>query len=258
MNHRFVTSLGDPYFAFKAEGVGDLTSLPSFGLIEAYVEFRVEVAPTQSASADELHPLLSFIHDLQTQPAIIELGVTPSGRAKATNRSGGVWQSGSGRILDASQWHSLRVAYDGGTGQWFVDFDTDFQDTSIIDGGGFLVPNAGYSTRLMLFNGNDGLTRAKASIRHAEFAFLGAGGSTILTYGFSGGYGSTLTPEFSGTLPGAMPTSCVLSAGFYDPLFVAPWGSPSSGTPSGSYRWGLTTDYTRLAKPTTTYTRVPA
>lgn len=258
-NFRYVRSLGEPYFAFTAENVGDLSTLPSFGLIQVTMEFRVFALPKAKASADELHPLFAFVHDLVTQPAIFEAGITPSGRIKASIRTGSVWQSAANIVGDATRWHRADFAYDGGSGQWFVTIDDHAQDTSVIDPGpAYLRPNAGYQTKLLAFNGRDGLSRSDVALRSLFNGWLGAGGATNAEYDFRDNFGGALKPKFGGPAPAAMPSDCILRAGFYDPLVTYPWGAVPTGSQDGAYRWGLGTEFTRLAKPTTKFTRVPA
>jgi len=257
VNHRFVQSLGTPYFAFTAENVGDLSTLPSFGLAAVSIEFRIDRLPRQIASATEMHGLFAFDHDFATQPPLWEIGITPSGRLRQVVKSGSVWQTREGQMLAGETWHTLESSYDFGTGQWRVTLDGGPEDTSVIDGAPVAVlPNAGYQTRLMLFNARDALCNTGASARSLFVSFIGAG-TTNLLYDFSERAGGTLAPTASGAAPDAMPAR-VMSAAFYNPLVTAPYGLVPSDSPNAAYRWGLATDFTRVPKPTTTYTRVPA
>lgn len=260
-NFRYVRSLGEPYFAFTAENVGDLSTLPDRGLVGVGIEYRVDRPAQQNASADELHPLFSFAHDLQTQPAIFEVGITPSGRLKAVTRYGLTFQTGPSRFADSSRWHTALFDYDE-SGDLVVNID-DAPPVGVSGAGGALLPNAGYSTRLMLFNGRDGLTRAGLSLRRVTLTFADTAPSAAnILYDFHDDYTDTIEPDFPdfGSPLFKMPTDCVMRAAYYDPVFSTPWGNvPSPGTsPDAAYRWGLGTEFTRLAKPTTKFTRVPA
>jgi hypothetical protein len=255
---RHVATLGQPYFAMVAEGVGDLSTLPQFGLAAVALEFRVDALPVQSASADELHPMFAFDHDLQTQAPLLEVGVTPSGRFKALAKSGSTWQTAPSRVSDTSVWHTLEVRYDGASGQWTAVLDGT-TDTGTIDGAPqYLVPKAGYNTRLMLFNGRDGLARTGVSIRSAFLTFVGASDTTTLLYTVDRSQDGSLTPTFGGTGPAAIASPCVLSAQWYDPIFSHPWGVAPTNSTDGAYRYGLTTDWARLPRRSTAWTRVAA
>lgn len=252
MNSRFVTSLSRPYFAMMAENVGDVNTLPADGLGQVHLEFRVEVPPQQHTSADELHPLFAFTHDIQTQPAILEVGITPSGRVKATAKSGHSYQSRINAVRDPSSWNSISVAYGGVSGVWAVNINSVI-DTSVVDPSPVpLLPNAGYQTRLMLFNGRDGLSRYQVSVRYCLLVWDTP--TTLVVYDFQDDYGDAIEPDFQ---VGSWPSDLTMRASVYNPLVTAPWGPVPAGPPTGFYRWGLTTDYTRLAKPQTQFTRVP-
>lgn len=258
-NRRFVGIVGTPYVAFACTA-GGLDTLPQFGLAGVDLTFRVESLPEQNASADEIHPLFSFIHDTGTQPAMLEVGITPSGRVAARAKSTSVWQTGISRILDATAWHTLSVGYDGASGAWTTTFDgTD--DNSVVDPSpSYLVPSPGYATRLMLFNGRQGLTKMSASISAALATFVGAARNTTLTWSFSSRAGDSIPVALTTSDGGASEMAGVgpLVAEFWNPLFFTPWGSVPTGSPTGQYRRGLETDWVRRAKPTTNWTRVAA
>lgn len=254
-NHRFVTSLGQPYFAFVADGIGDLSTLPSHGLFSVRLNMRVDALPTQSASADELHPVFSFAHDIGTQPPICEVGVTPSGRLKVLGKSGATWSSRTGLFTGSGVWQEVQVDYTSGTGVFEVTID-GYSEAGTMAGTtpGDLLPAAGHDTRIMLFNGRDALARTRVSVREVLAAFLGSGLS-ILLWSFGERSGDSLTPTL--TLAGGidMPTPAA-RAQWYESLFYHPWGVVPTDSPNGAYSWGLETDFTAIARPVTAYTQV--
>lgn len=265
-NHRFVTSLGFPYFAFVADNIGDVNTLPSGGLAAVYAEFRVDSLPVQSASADEIHPFFAFDHGIQTQPPIFEIGVTPSGRFGAraksyvnpTNLSGQYLSPRTGLFSGSAVWNTAQITYNAlGPGAWDVTINgvRDLTQTDLNPSA--LLPNVGYGSRLLMFNGRDGLARTGISIRNLLATFVGVS-SDNYEWKFSEGEGRLLTPTITITTPPDALAPAVMDARFYEPLITHPWGAVPSGAPSGAYRWGLATDYTRLPKPVTTYTRVPS
>ena len=250
---RHVSTLGQPYFAFTAEDVGDRDTLPTFGLIDVALEFRVESLPVQNASPDELHPIFAFDHDLPTQPGILEIGVTPSGRFKAAAFTGSFWQTAPSTIANTDTWNTLEVGYDGGSGQWFITLNGVADNSTIDPSPAFLLPQPGYGSRLMLFNGRSGISRSHVSVRQVTLSFLGGSGSTFVSY--------TPTTRQDGTLQGVvsglpMPANCDMAAEWYNPLLSPPWGAVPSGYPDGAFAFGLETDWTRLPQITTTWTRV--
>lgn len=259
-NHRFLTTLGQPYLAFVAEDIGDLSTLPTFGLAAVTAEFRVDRLPIQNAAADEIHPFFAFDHDVQTKAPILEVGITPSGRLKAQAKSGSQWQSVAGLFSDARRWNIIQIVYDGGTGVWDVTIN-GVEDANTVDGApAYLLPDAGYNTRLMLMNGRDGLARSIVSVRDLSATFVGTF-SNVAHWPFGERSGATVTPVVTTTNPSGVSelrSTPVLSARWYEPTFTHPWGAVPSQPTTGAYRWGLETDWTRRPKPTTLYTRVPA
>lgn len=257
-NRRFVSSLGQPYLAFVADNVGDLSTLPSHGLLSVVFDLRVTALPTQSADPDEVHPFFSFAHDIGTQPAIFEVGVTPSGRLKATTIAGGVWSSPQGLFAANGPWVNIQMNYSSGTGEFEVLLDeygspADAAETTAVAGD--LVPVSGHNTKLMFFNGRDALSRTSLGMRSALVAFLGAG-LNLLQWSFAEGEGNALSPELvlAGE-PARVPTTPA-TAQWYESLFYHPWGAVPEGEPNEAYTWGLETEYTAIARPVTTYTRV--
>lgn len=265
MNHHFATSLGQPYFAFVADGIGDLATLPVGGLAAVTAQFRVDRLPDQLVSADECHPFFSFGHDLQTQPPILEVGVTPSGRLHAETQLGplpradSAWHSRTGVFGDATVWNSIQVTYGvQAPGNWDVTINGVNDNNTTDSNPQTLLPVAGHNTRLMMFNGQGGLARTMISIRNLTATFVGVSGETY-EWTFGEGSGRIVSPIFTElgvVMDPPFPTD--LAARWYEPLTLHPWGAVPQGEPAGAYRWGLATDWTRLAKPVTAYTRVPA
>ncbi len=258
-NRRFVSVGGAPYVAFACN-TGDLDAMPQFGLASVTLEFRVEVLPQQNATADEIHPLFAFIHDIETQVAIFEVGVTPSGRVAAQVKSGDVWKSSISRVLDATAWHTLSVGYDGATGSWFTAIDGDIDNSQVDPSPSYLLPTAGYGTRLMLFNGRKGMSRMSASIAAASATFVGAVRNTTLTWDFTARSGDAIatgmtTSDGVASELGVLPA---MRAERWNPLVFSPWGPVPTDGPGGLYSRGLETDWARRAKPTTSWTRVAA
>ena len=259
-NHRFVASAGEPYFAFVAPDMANIDTIPGGGLLSLGARFRVDELPVQKATVDELHPLIAFVHDSTIQPSIMEVGITPNGRIKATNIFGDVYQTPISTIVDATRWYDLAVRYDYLSTTWTILIDGLIADSASGAGAAPLLPNAGYSTHIIIFNGREGLTRTKASISSAFASFQGTD-ENIYTWDFHEKSGGTLTPtktRLSGSGTFEMTADGLATARFYNPVTSIPWGAPPSGSPAGAYQWGLETDFTVLPKPTTEYTMVPA
>ena len=256
-NHRFVTSLGSPYFAFGADNVGSLATLPSDGFVGVVIEVRVDRLPEQNASADELHPLFSFCYDTQSKGSIFEMGVTPSGRMKARVRSGDVWQTATGFFSDTTAWNTIAITYGvQAAGNWDVTLNGAPPNTSQTDPfPQTLLPDSGFGTRLMLFNGIDGLTKMSASIRAAEMSFSSPSRATTLAWQFLPGGQNTL-PTSLISAASDMPNDCAMTARWYNPSPLSPWGAVPTGSLAAAYSRGLTTDYAAVARPTTAYTQV--
>lgn len=258
-NRRFVSTRGVPYLAFACN-VGGSDVVPSLGFFDVILSFRVESLPEQSASADEIHPLFAFVQDSAARPDIFAVGITPSGRVAAKVKTGAVWQTGISRVLDATAWHTLEVGYDGASGAFITTFDGNVDNTVIDPFPEYLVPDAGQTSRLMLFNGGDGLTKMAASVSEAKAFFFGAARNTTLTWDFARRAGGTipvaLTTSDGGTTE--FTTSLDLVAERWAPPFSSPWGAVPMTSTNGEYTRGLQTDWTRRAKPTTVWTRVAA
>jgi hypothetical protein len=263
-NRRFVSSGGDPYFTFQTgDEIGDATTIPGLGITWLGMQVRIDRLPTQKASPDELHPLVSFSNSYGLAGPILELGVTPSGRFAAANwQTGDSTQTPPGTILDTSRWYQLATNYDflGGNFVLAGDFATLGAATAVSP----VVPAPGYNSRIMLFNGSLGRTNMKASISKAWVSFDGA--EFTYTYRFTEKTGVTLTPtrDLGNVLAGtevqnspaaavALPALGIATAGVV--AAIAPlWGSPPLTAPA--YSWGLETDYTRIPRPVTAYTRI--
>lgn len=258
MNHHFVKTLGEPYFAFMAFNVCDYNTMPPEGAVRMQARVRIDELPPALASADELHPIMALVHDLPTQPTIMEIGVTPSGRFKANNRWAEVYQTPAGFISDRTRWYELSFLYDYLNTQWSVTIDGGV-DTAVLGTALPLLPVTGYNVNLILFNGKTAISRTKVSCSSAVLT-LGDTNDSLYTYGMSEGEGSVITPVRSRQTPGpAFPPLLgdgILRSQFYDPLITNPYGTVPTGSASGAYRWGLETDYTRQARPTTAYTRI--
>jgi hypothetical protein len=255
-NHRFVTTLGRPYFCFKCEGVGDASTLPAFGLASVTLEFRVNALPAALADADEIHPIFAFVADSPLQDPIFMVGVTPSGRVSAASKSNDVWATAAGTIADTGVWNTLSVFYDGGTGDWAVTLN-GHPYAQLDPAPEYLVPNAGYGTRILFFNNKDGIGAAGVSLRAATAGFVGTY-SNVYTWDFSAGSGGTIAAVKSSTGTDELPSDGTMEAGYIDPLITAPYGIVPTGSPTGDYAWGLATDYTAVPRPTTRYTQVAA
>lgn len=258
-NRPFLTSLGLPYFALTHEQFGTVDVLPEFGLATVEIEVRVDELPQQLASPDELHPLFSWHHENLAEPAIFELGVTPSGRIKALAKSGSTWQSAGAVVGSALTWHFVQIGYDSASGQWGAIIDNGPLDEGTVDPmPQALVPNADRQTRLMLFNGKSGISRTHACVRNLFVGFQAAvGPHPGLIYDFHDGYGDTIEAEVLGDEEAFTEEQSVMTATLYNPG-TQPWGAVPTGSPASMYRWGLMTEYTRVPKRVTKYTRVPA
>lgn len=263
-NNRFITSGGDPYLAFSTdENIGN--SFPGLGVTWLRMDVRVDRLPTQKSSANELHPIVSVANGGNGGP-LLELGITPNGRFKCACYNGDVTQSQIGLISDTSRWWTVFVNYDflGSAFQFYGDVTT-FDVATL---GQPIAPTGGINSKIMLWNGPLGLTNAKISLKKVQVMF-----DTQYSYGYRFGEksGSTLAPtrdfgdilsDYLGLVPLVinspttilnLPASGVASAEAYSPV-VPTWGTVPAAVPD--FSWGLTTDYTRVAKPATVFTRV--
>jgi len=251
--HAVMRSFGAPYFCATQDDLSfmDAASLPVGGLAESGMEFRVLTLPPQSASADEIHPLFSFHEAGPSGGIMLEYGITPSGRFKAVNSLGTTISTQVGRIVADGQWHSVRVAYDGGTGDFYFQLDADAL-VATVDAGSLLVPSAGRLGRVMLFNGRDGLARTAADIRYADAGF--SPGPALASWDF---------PNHALSAPASTKTGLSNQVMDLTPQwhqsFVRSYGEPPIDTnPRVGYEVVVTTDYTLRAMPTTVYNRVGA
>ena len=256
-NHRWVSSLGQPYFAFVADGIGDINTLPSAGLAAITAEFRVDALPTMKASVDEIHPFFAYNHDIQTQVPIFEVGITPNGALKALAKSGGTYKTRDSLFVDTSAWNTVQITYGvQAPGNWDVRVN-GVVDNSVTDGAPTaMLPNSGYNSRILLFNGRDGLARTGISIRNLTATFVGTG-PDMYEWKFLERGGDTLTPVLTLFDPGSL-SAGVARAQWYNPFTASPWGAVPTGSVAGAYARGLSTDYVAVAKPVTAYTQVAA
>ena len=261
-NRRFLSSGGAPYLGFASTAI---STLPGGGLTWLAVTARIDRLPTQRSSPDELHALVSLVD--VSGGTVLELGVTPSGRWKCACWNGDVSQTGPGVISDTTRWYSVFSNYDflGGEFVLLGDVAADVPATL----GQPLLTQSGLPAQLLLFNGAGGLTNMAASVQRAGLTFQ-AGGDRSYSYRFTEKQGGVLTPtRDTGNLftewrdgtplvvddPAAfiqLPDSGIATATVWPG--TVQWGPPPSTPPH--YEWGFSTDYTRVPKPTTAYTRV--
>ena len=130
-----IKSAGAPYFAGLSRGYFT-TDLVTYGLPSFLVEFRLHDLPVQYASADELHPLVSFNEYGPSGVELLTLGVTPNGKLSAINLNGTTAETPVGRLIADGAWHTAQLVYDGGAGTGSLQLDQD-PAIDFSDAGGF-------------------------------------------------------------------------------------------------------------------------
>lgn len=269
-NTRYVTSLAKPYFCFAADNVGDVSNLPGFGLTEVALEFRVDALPYKYASNNEVHPMVSLLPSGFSTVPPFEFGITPNGAGVASFSTGHSWSTQDGYFNNPSQWNTLVLSYDGGTGDIRITLNgVPIEDSD--PSPEYLLPAVGEYISAVFFNGRGGITKAGYSIKYLRLAFMGVAGSvtnfdtSYLEWNFTNGAVTSVPcvtyPEVS-TNDSHMPYTPTAGAGIFNPVTASPWGAvPELGDTQyikTAYRWSLITEYTEIPKPITKYVQVPA
>lgn len=242
---RAIRSFRRPYFAFtqgSVENMGQGT-LPALGAIEMLVEARMYEAPRRAVSADEIHPLLALhSSDFEVTPInYMAVGVSPNlalvAEITMSNGNNYVLRTGNGAIGGVTDWMSLHLTYDTGTGDIVFDADgATFYDT----GSGTIEPAAGKVAQVSMFNGAGAYARINASIRRAYIGWFGSGPESA-----EWKIASRAIPT-EPTLNGLASVDLSLAPARRDFVLLSkPWGESPGPVTDADWAWDLNLNYTK-------------
>lgn len=247
-----IRSFGKPYFAMTQRAYDGMASggLYGVGIIEFTVTFQMFARPTMSASASEIHPMVS-IADVFGQ-SLFEVGITPLGALAGAAKNGATAATADGLMYPDGRWHTVDIFYDTGSGNLLLTLDSRIL-VSGSDGGGDLLPNS--VGRMIAFNGPNGISRTDLAIR-SIVSYSTDGTARTCTHLFNEKAGDTVAgTKNSGDFPDVY--SFDLQAEFMTPIgHTLLWGPiPSSGLET-AYRWQVDTDYEDVSPTRTVYEEV--
>lgn len=256
-----VRSLGLPYFGFVMPQGIVTGALYTYGFIGLTLEFRVNALPPMRALASEKNPLFGVygvgasVLGQAIRETLLALSVTPDGALVGSGKNGAEATTGTGRLAPGT-WYSASLFYDTGTGDLVLVLNS-IETYADADGGGALTPTQFAATKAMLFNGPLAESRTDVSARHAT-AYATDGQARTITWAMNDrGQGALFGHRASGEY--ASVASVDLSAAWVDP---GPgnrlYGDVPLGDPGAAYRWEVRTEYARVSRPRTVYTKVVA
>jgi hypothetical protein len=237
-----VRSLGSPYFAAVQSDLAYMDALGGGAEFTLELEFALYALPTQSASADELHPLLSY-HGAESAGAeILTVGVTPSGRIKVIVPGGGAY-SVAGLLAPDGKFRTLILTY---TTAGTVSVTLDAAVVSLTTTGSPTGSPATGINRFMLFNGRAGLTRCDCAIRRA----LWGDENGSLEWRIAEGFGYALAEAHAH--PDFLLQNFGLVMQVFTAFYASPWGA-QEGDVTAAFRWQVETEYEEIPLPETVY-----